>query len=299
MSAKRYPRSVVPLALLLALFSMAVSVLASTEGSQRIAAGRSRAEERGGIRGLAGAGQAAGSSSDDDDDDNANEDTTAAPKKDDRSSPAVSPKTSGQKATAPTEPKTSSPSKATTVSIASRTSSVASATKEPLSASMQFETPQTASPQTSPGVSKSSPSSGGSKPEKDAAASSKPSSASSSDTTESPVASGSTTTTTSSSVGVGVGTEGNQTATGDDDLYALASPTADNGDDNFASVIFSTSNNSTKPLVLPKEKEQPKQWPEIVGGIFVAGGISFFLATYCKNYQKRRQYDQVPASLTV
>ena len=63
-----------------------------------------------------------------------------------------------------------------------------------------------------------------------------------------------------------------------------------------------TANNFTftvKHQVFPKEKSQPKQWPEIVVGIFVVAAVAFFGATAFKNRQKRKGYLEIPMSLNV
>ena len=47
-------------------------------------------------------------------------------------------------------------------------------------------------------------------------------------------------------------------------------------------------------IVFPKEKDQPEQWPEIVGGIFVVAAIGFMGLTAFQNYQRRKHYQEVP-----
>ena len=52
-------------------------------------------------------------------------------------------------------------------------------------------------------------------------------------------------------------------------------------------------------VVFPKEKDQPEHWPEIVGGIFVVAAIGFLGVTAFQNYQRRKDYQEVPVASTV
>ena len=78
--------------------------------------------------------------------------------------------------------------------------------------------------------------------------------------------------------------------------------TSSTNDDDVDGYEFSVSNKNdvmSIKLAFPKEKDQPEQWPEIAGGIFVVIAIGFFGVTAFKNYQKRKDYQEVPVSLTV
>jgi hypothetical protein len=55
--------------------------------------------------------------------------------------------------------------------------------------------------------------------------------------------------------------------------------------------------NSTR--LFPEEKEEPAMWPVIVAGIFVATAVVLCAATAYKNYRKRKNYQEIPTSLTV
>jgi len=96
--------------------------------------------------------------------------------------------------------------------------------------------------------------------------------------------------------------DGNATDAKDDDFTAFGGSNGD-GDDNTLHAIYSSAKDSTllsnKPLTIPKEKKQSKQWPEIAAGIFVLGGFMFFFATCYRNNQRRRDYQPIPVALDV
>jgi hypothetical protein len=60
------------------------------------------------------------------------------------------------------------------------------------------------------------------------------------------------------------------------------------------------SSSSSSYLYVPKEKDQPDSWPEIVGCIFVLVAIGLCSITVYNSNQKRRSYQEIPSlSLTV
>jgi hypothetical protein len=78
----------------------------------------------------------------------------------------------------------------------------------------------------------------------------------------------------------------------------------DDDDDSIASPQTLNSTNGTKPssssssssyLYVPKEKDQPDSWPEIVGCIFVLVAIGLCSITVYNSNQKRRVYQEIPS----
>lgn len=79
------------------------------------------------------------------------------------------------------------------------------------------------------------------------------------------------------------------------------------GDDNYGDLInpsaLSSSLNTTSyhnaTHRLPKEQEQPKQWPEVVIGLFVTLGVGLLAMRAVKavRNRKRHDYEDVPSML--
>jgi hypothetical protein len=70
-------------------------------------------------------------------------------------------------------------------------------------------------------------------------------------------------------------------------------------DDSLSVPIAKNTTSSKTPLVFPREKDQPKEWPEIVGGLFIVAAIGFFWMTAFKNYRKRKDYQQLPITMNL
>lgn len=146
-----------------------------------------------------------------------------------------------------------------------------SLTKEPLSESMEFVKPETAPPsakKTTFNHTKSNIT--------ESVANSTSVSSKANDTKG--ITTGNTTETTDNTTGAA------------EDDYVASSDIAFFGDD-FQS--------TTSPFVFPKEKDQPDYWPEMVGGTFVVIAICVFGSTAYKNYQKRKDYTELPTKMTV
>ena len=85
----------------------------------------------------------------------------------------------------------------------------------------------------------------------------------------------------------------------DEDDYIPMNGTTTYKDDLVSTFLPQNATSEPKGWILPKEKEEPEEWPLVVGGMFVLAAIAFFGATAFQNYRKRKDYEKIPVSLTV